>query len=284
MTPLANVLIPAWNEAAVISGILSRLAEASAQNRLRITVIANNCSDATSEVARETDPNAVVLQTPQGGKANAMNLGYQAALPGIPVVCVDADLLVSEANILALIAPLVDGSAEASCGQMAPDLSASSWIVKSFYKAWSLNPYFSRGKFGGLFAVSALGASRIFPLPPVTADDEWVRRSFTAQETAFIPEAHFVAKAPRDVFTLIRLRRRSLRGARAVREAVGQQAAENSASSMLKIAMRDPSLWVPMAIYIAIMLTVRVHLKFEPAKARTNWERDNANRTTGAHP
>jgi hypothetical protein len=166
---------------------------------------------------------------------------------------------------------------------MLPDLSASSWPVRAFYKAWALNPYFGRGKFGGLFALSPNGAARVFPLPAVTADDEWVRRAFEAQDISFVPESRFVAKAPQDVATLIRLRRRSLRGARAVRSAVGHNQSEGSAKAMLRHAAPRPSLWLPMAIYIAVMLLVRLQLRLEPASAKTLWERDTANRSVANH-
>ncbi len=282
MTPLANILIPAWNEATVISALLHRLAPASREGLLRVIVIANACTDDTAAVAQRADPSALVLETAEGGKANAMNLGYKLAVPDIPVVCVDADLVVSLDDILGLIAPLRSGLAHAACGQMVPDVARSSWAVRAFYQAWALNPYFAKGKFGGMFALSAEGAARVFPLPRVTADDEWVRRAFAPRDRAFVQTSRFFARAPRDLATLIRLRRRSLRGARAVRAVVGQTASEQSAGRMLSQALAKPSVWPGMVVYVLVMLLVRLQLRTESAEARKGWERDLGNRVAEA--
>jgi hypothetical protein len=163
---------------------------------------------------------------------------------------------------------------------MVPDVGRSSWTVRAFYKAWALNPYFSKGKFGGMFALSAEGAGRVFPLPRVTADDEWVRRAFAPAERAFVSGSRFFARAPKDLATLIRLRRRSLRGARAVRAVVGQTASENSVGIMLSQALIRPGLWPGMLIYILVMGIVRWQLKHETPAAQAVWERDTGNRTS----
>ena len=65
MTPLANVLIPAWNEGNVIAGLLTRLSRATSDGQLRVIVIANACTDDTAEVARKANPGALVLETPE---------------------------------------------------------------------------------------------------------------------------------------------------------------------------------------------------------------------------
>ncbi len=282
MTPLANVLIPAWNEGNLIAGLLIRLARATSEGQFRVIVIANACTDDTAEVARRANPSAMVLETPEGGKANAMNLGYKAAVPGVPVVCVDADLVVTADDILALITPLINGTAHAACGQMVPDVGGSSWAVRAFYQAWALNPYFAKGKFGGMFGLSAHGASRVFPLPRVTADDEWVRRAFAPEERAFVASSRFFARAPKDLATLIRLRRRALRGARAVRAVVGQTGSENSIGLMLSQVLRRPILWPGTVIFILVMGLVRWQLNRETLAEHAVWERDTGNRTSEA--
>lgn len=133
-----------------------------------------------------------------------------------------------------------------------------------------------------MFALSAQGAIRVFPLPRMTADDEWVRCAFAPAERAFLPASRFVARAQKDIATLIRLRRRSLRGARALRAVVGQTASENSLGTMLSQAIRRPDLWVGMLVYIVIMGIVRLQLKIETEEAQTVWERDTGNRTAEA--
>ncbi len=81
----ATVLIPAWNEAAVIGRTLAGLSPAA--NRLRIVVIANACTDATAARARQAAPGAVVLETPVPGKCAALNLGLSHAAPACRSWC-----------------------------------------------------------------------------------------------------------------------------------------------------------------------------------------------------
>ena len=46
----------------------------------------------TAARARATLPMAEVIETDRPGKCHALNLGYQAAGPDVPVVCMDADM------------------------------------------------------------------------------------------------------------------------------------------------------------------------------------------------
>ena len=273
MTARASVLIPAWNEAGVIAQTLTALRDP----RLHLIVIANACTDATAAVARGAAPQALVLETARSGKTHALNLGLTHALPGLPIVCLDADLATTPEMILSLVAAL--DPALAACGRMDVDASKSSVLVRAYMRGWALNPYFRNGKFGGLFALSGAGAAQEFPLPEVTADDEWIRRSFAPDEMAFVAACSFTARAPRDLATLIRVRRRSLRGARAV-QAAGLPA-DGGLKSMVKRALLRPSLWGDFAVFAAVMALVRMQLALEPRAARTAWERDTTNRPTG---
>lgn len=286
MIARATVLIPAWNEAGVIAQTLAPLCDP----RLHLVVIANACTDATAAVARAAAPQAVVLETPVPGKTNALNLGLAHGLPDLPVVCLDADLVTTPAMIMALVDAL--DSKPAACGRMRIDATRSSALVRAYMRAWVHNPYFDGGKFGGLFALSPAGVARVFPLPQVTADDEFIRRSFAADEIAFVPECSFTARAPRDLGTLIRVRRRSLRGARAVADQIAQTRggpvkgapAASGLRRMLRAALTRPARWPDLAVFIAVMAWVRVQLALEPRKAQTAWERDTSNRPAAPKP
>lgn len=283
MTPLATVLIPAWNEATVIARTLAGLQQGLARGRLRIVVIANACSDDTAHVARRAAPDALVIETPVPGKCHAINLGLTRAEPGRPVVFLDADLCVTASDVLALIAPLAAGSALAACGRMEVDASRASPLVRAWVRGWQINPYFARGKFGGLFALSPQGLDRVAPLPAVTADDEWIRRAFAPSEVAFVPACRFVALAPRSLPALIQTRRRALRGARAI-TAQGRAAPRGEGPrAMLRAALLRPSLWPDLAVFVAVMAWVRLCLALETGKAAT-WERDLTNRVPAANP
>ncbi|QYZ69218.1 glycosyltransferase family 2 protein [Neotabrizicola shimadae] len=279
--PVATVLVPAWNESGVIGRTLSGLLSSPAAETLRIVVIANACTDATAAVARAAAPQALVLETPVPGKCHALNLGLAHADPRLPVVVLDADLQVGAADVLALVAPLRAGQALAACGRMDLSTEGASAPVRAWARAWARNPYFARGKFGGLFALSPMGVRRVFPLPPVTADDEHIRRSFAPDEIALASECRFIARAPRTLAALIRTRRRSLRGTRALRAA---RPAGEGAHPMLRAALAHPAWWPDLAVFLGVAAWVRLLLALEPRSAARRWERDTTTRESVVQP
>lgn len=275
---VATILIPAHDEAAVIGRTLWYLSRGLPLTRFDVIVIANGCSDATAARARAALPQATVIETDRAGKCHALNLGYRMAAQTAPIICLDADLDVTAEALAALLKPIEDGIARAACGQMDVDTSAVSSSVRVFYQGWRANPYFARGKFGGLFALSPEGAARVFPLPNIIADDEFIRRSFAPEDIAFVSGCRFVARAPRTLASLLRVRRRSLRGARQV-AGLGKVSPERgSVRTMIRRALTSPADTLPVAFYLAVSIWVRVVLAVERAGAASRWERDLTSR------
>ncbi|SLN67523.1 N-glycosyltransferase [Falsiruegeria litorea R37] len=273
----ATILIPAHDEAEVIGRTLWFLSRGLRLDDFQVIVIANGCSDATAARARAALPQARIIETEQAGKCHALNLGYAAANTQAPIVCMDADLDVTAESVTALVAAVSDQDAMAACGKMKVDTAHASALVRAFYQGWRSNPYFDRGKFGGLFAVSASGAARVFPLPDVTADDEYVRRSFGEGQVATVPGCTFVARSPATLGALVNIRRRSLRGAREVAK-LGLPSPERIRRfRMLGRALSSPREALPIAVFLAVVTWVRLALVFEVAD-ETRWERDLTSR------
>jgi len=277
----ATILIPAHNEASVIGRTLLHLATGPARDEFKIVVIANGCSDATAMKARSVLPHAVVLETAIPGKCSALNYGLSEAVPGRPVICLDADIDVTLEALRALIAPLEAGNTLAACGRMDVHTSDSHALVRAYYNGWKTNPYFDRGKFGGLFAVSPRGVSRVFPLPDITADDEFVRRSFAFGEVAFVTDCRFTVRAPKTLRSLACVRRRSLRGAREVTSLGFRSPERGSAAVVLWRAVRDPRRLFPVFVYLAVNVWARIVLAREDANMNAGWERDLTTRVEG---
>ncbi|MBF2063314.1 MAG: glycosyltransferase [Calothrix sp. C42_A2020_038] len=98
------VLIPAHNEEAVINSTLTRLKSTSLPHE-KIVVIADNCTDATAEIARQARVTVIERQdSERRGKGYALDYGLKfiASDPPEVVVFVDADCLVQK-NALALL-------------------------------------------------------------------------------------------------------------------------------------------------------------------------------------
>jgi glycosyltransferase involved in cell wall biosynthesis len=277
----ATILIPAHNEAAVIGRTLWYLSRGLPLDAFRVVVIANGCTDATAARARTALPQAHVIETERAGKCHALNLGYAAAEPNAPVICLDADLDVTAEALSALLLPIREGRALAACGQMDVVTTGASPAVRAFYRGWRTNPYFAHGKFGGLFALSADAAAHVFPLPEVTADDEFIRRSFSSSDIAFVPACRFAARAPATLASLVRVRRRSLRGAREVSRMGKASPERGSARAMIGRAVTSPADALPVVVFLVVTVWVRVSLLLEQVRPAARWERDLTTRVAG---
>ena len=277
----ATILIPAHNEAAVIGRTLLHLSNGLLRDEFKIVVIANGCSDTTAAKARSLLPRGVVIETAIPGKCNALNLGLNEAERDRPVICLDADVDVTLETLLALIEPLENGAALTACGRMDVHTCDAHPMVRAYYNGWKNNPYFDRGKFGGLFAVSPKGAERVFPLPHITADDEFVRRSFAPHEIAYVERCRFTARAPKSLSSLARVRRRSLRGAREV-SALGLPSPERgSVGVVLWRSICNPRRLYPVSVYVAVNAWARMADVCSTTGANTHWERDLTTRIGG---
>ena len=276
---IPTILIPAHDEAAVIERTLKLMVIGMLRREFNIVVIANACTDDTAAIVRQIAPDAMVIETPRVGKTHALNIGRMAAPPGAPLIFLDADLDVTAESLRSLVTPLLNGKALAACGRMEVLTEYSSSIVRAFYRGWRLNPYFRNGKFGGLFALSHEGAARVFPLPNVIADDEYVRRSFSQSETVFVPQCVFTARAPTRLSSPLSARKRSLRGARAIARLGRPTPERHSGRAMVRQVLRRPSEFYSFAVFVAITTWTRFLLAFEGKRASTRWERDISSRS-----
>ncbi|WP_293336771.1 glycosyltransferase family 2 protein [Microcoleus sp. CAWBG58] len=93
--PKVAVLIPAYNEAAGIAATISTiLPQLTPQDRL--LVIADNCTDATAEIARNSGASAIERHdTERKGKGYALDFGLQSIASDPPevIIMVDADCI-----------------------------------------------------------------------------------------------------------------------------------------------------------------------------------------------
>ena len=277
MTLRATVLVPAHNEAAVIARTLAPLCELARQGTIKIIVLANGCTDDTACKARQACPAAEVVEIAAAGKTTALNLGQALAVPGAPILCLDADLHLEPAALMALVAA-IDAGADAAVGQMTVDFAKASAPVRAFQRAWTRNPYFAKGKFGGVFALSFATARTLFPLPEVTGDDEFLRRSLDPARVAYVPDCRFVAQSPRTLRSLVATRKRALRGARQVAALGLANPTRRSAIAMLRASMGSPGQALDLAVFLAVSSLARLSLALERRNAPSRWERDLTSR------
>ncbi|MET0271924.1 MAG: polysaccharide deacetylase family protein, partial [Phenylobacterium sp.] len=102
--PLVSVLIPCFNEAAVIAASVHRIL-ASRWPRLEVLVLDDGSSDGTAAVVREAfadEPRVTLRSFENGGKARALNRGLLEARGEI-IVALDADTLFPPDTIARLV-------------------------------------------------------------------------------------------------------------------------------------------------------------------------------------
>jgi cellulose synthase/poly-beta-1,6-N-acetylglucosamine synthase-like glycosyltransferase len=148
--PSIAVLMPAHNEAVIIEQTLKPLlAQLAPQDRL--IVIADNCSDETAAIARNLGATVIERQDNQKrGKGYALDFGlkYLQAAPPEVVVMVDADCLVLDGAIEAIVRqaltqfrPVQATYLMASAGKKKPKEAVSSlaFMVKNLVRPSGLN-------------------------------------------------------------------------------------------------------------------------------------------------
>ena len=195
--PTVSVLLPAWNEAAMLGRCLDSLLAIDWPG-LEIVVCAGG-SDGTLEIARSyAGPRVTVLeQHPGEGKEVALRRCF-AASHGEIIYLTDADCIVPEDAFRAVIAPLVDGEADAATGTSAPPPEQRSSAF-TFYQ-WSIvraverrRPRESTGLLGRNCAVrrEALMQTGAFGEPvPIGTDYHLAKMLMTIGRTiVFVPAA-----------------------------------------------------------------------------------------------
>lgn len=264
LTPRLSVIIPASNEAGYIGACLNALFASGALDAECI-VVANGCRDATAAVAQGFAVHATaagwaltVIDVPQGGKPNALNIGDTAARGRLRAY-LDADVVVSPPLMAQLIAALgADAPTYATGTAHIP--RAQSWVTRAYARFWQRLPFAqSRAPGYGLFAVNAAARARWGDFPAIISDDTFVRLQFNAQERVQVP-ARYDWPMIEGFSALTRVRRRQDAGVAEIDRLypallARESKARLSKTDLLALALRDPMGFVT---YAAVSVAVRL--------------------------
>ena len=113
--PTLTVVVPVFNEAATVRELLRRVLAAPVEKE--VVVVDDGSSDGTREILAsiEAPDVRVILHERNRGKGAALRTGFSAAR-GRVVVVQDADLEYDPAEFPVLLAPILDGRADAVFG------------------------------------------------------------------------------------------------------------------------------------------------------------------------
>lgn len=274
--PKISILIPAHNEADYIGPCLAALFASDPlpnASLVEVLVLANGCSDATAELARNqaTPKNwqVKVLELPQGGKLGALTVG-DAEARGDVLIYLDADVAVAP-ELIGQIAQTLAGS-QPRYASGTPEISpAKSMITQAYARFWVQLPFVRDGVPGfGLFAMNRVGRERWQDWPDIIADDTFARLSFPPDERVKLP-GRYCWPLVEGFRNLTRVRRRQNAGVRELAERFPHLLANDdkrriSMTKLLGLAARDP---LGFCIYALVSVAVKTPL----FRSQNRWTR-----------
>lgn len=282
-TVTMSVVIPAHNEAAVITRLLRSFSEDPRSAQLQIVVVPNGCTDDTAAQAAAFSPPVAVSTLAEASKIAALRECDRVATE-FPRAYVDADVTVSVQTLLALADALAQpGAPMVASPFLVVDTEGASWPVRSFFRIWALTEYRQTGLVGaGIYALSAEGRGRFTDWPQVIADDRFIQQLFLPAERLVLRDHSFSVRSPRNLRSHLRREIRIARGNLQLPATV-QRAAQPRARrhfALLWRVARRPLVWPDFVTYFLITLAVRMLTRRQVARgSSTGWNRDESTRT-----
>jgi len=275
---MGSIVIPAYNEQAVIGRTLRSLLSSVGQAEHEIVVVCNACRDATAGVAREFSPRVQVIETDQPGKCHAINLG-ERYLTTFPRIYLDADIEISGTLVPDLMAALDTEQPRAAWSDAHYDLDQSSWPVRAFYRVWTALPYNQPGRIGvGVYAMNAAGRARFGEFPDIISDDGFVRGQFPrAEERLIVRSCQTRVRAPHDAESLINVMTRSRVGVYELGEKYPELLAGHRSPKepAWKLPLRR---WIDLPIYVWIVWQTKRLAKQRRRNQSALWDHDATTR------
>lgn len=278
---MATVIVPAHNEASVIENCLNSIINQKGIDH--IIVPCNGCTDGTVELVRTKFPSVICLYIEKPSKTNALNVAEEKAKElgvSYPIFYIDADTQLSE-NAIQHITKSMDGSTiQLAAPTPIIDTSHSSWLVKTYYKVWLNLPYIKEGVIATCsFIVSENGRKRFDKFADVIGDDGYIRGHFKNSEISNIDGAEVFITAPKDIFSLIKIKTRARLGnmellARKMCPVIEKKDYGN----IMKNRLLSKE-FVPTSIYIVIAMIIRIRAKLQFKQLENyEWEKDTSSR------
>lgn len=274
------VIVPAYNEAAVIERTLAPLSRAAVDGFIELIVVCNGCTDDTADVARSV-PGVQVVELEQGSKPAALNTGDEVASLW-PRMYLDADIQVSVTAVLTVLDRLARGDVLAARPASRYDSDGASALVRSYYRARQRIPQPKPALWGaGIYGLSSQGHERFGVFPHLTGDDLFVDAQFDPYEKVVVQTDPSVVNTPADARSLLAILRRGQRGGAELLASENGRAGNMrrtgpaTARSLLR-SIRGPRSAGDAAVYIGMAAAARRSARGAPV-----WERDESSRSGG---
>lgn len=211
ITRRGSVIVPAFNEAAVIERTLRPLSQAAVDSFIELIVVCNGCTDDTAERARKI-PGAQVVELDIGSKTLALNTGDELATLW-PRLYLDADIGITATAVIAVLDRLSQGDVLAARPAFRYDSHGASLLVRSYYRARRrMSLHQDALWWAGVYGLNQQGHQRFGRFPDVTGDDMFVDTQFGQHEKTVVQTDPSVWRTPSDAKSLLAILRRHHRG------------------------------------------------------------------------
>lgn len=267
---LGCVIIPAHDEAAVITRVIGPLAELAASGRIELVVAANGCHDDTVSIASRFE-GVRVLDLPNPSKPAAMREADREATSW-PRVYLDADVECPATSLIAVLELLgADGAILAARPAFRYETVGASTTVRSYYRARGRIPALNAAMWGaGVYALSRRGHERLGEFPDATADDLVIDRLFSPEEKRVLSVEPVIVRTPRTTSALLATLRR-------VRSGNGEQGVDSGGSTLGGLIRSIRGLRSAIDACVYLLISARARLRSSAPTSR--WERDDTSRT-----
>lgn len=274
-----SVVVPAHDEEALIAGAVRAIASAE----IDLIVVANGCTDATAERAREAGVPLRVIELSDASKIGALNAGSAAARVS-PIAFVDADVTVAGADLVTLARRLAEHPEAEVAAPTMRVLPSNSWWVRQYYRIWALTEYRTRGHIGsGIYMLTRRGRERVAQLPDIIADDLFVQQHFAPGERLTPTDLEFSVRAPGTLVSLVRRNTRIAAGNQQLAQMYPElkpAPTSTGARVILRAVWWRPALWPGFLVYAWVYAAAhRGARRLRQQGLRVDWGRDDTTRS-----
>jgi glycosyltransferase involved in cell wall biosynthesis len=274
---LGSIVIPAYNEGAVIERCLDEVFDGLDPSEVEVVVACNGCTDDTVDRARSSGYPVRVLDLPEAGKIGALNAG-EDSLTALPRLYLDADVSINGRTVRNVLEATA-GGAVAARPRITFDTSRSSRLVRRYYAARERLPgVMSELCTAGVYALSATARARFDHFPEVIADDLFAARIIRDDEVEIVDGDPVVVHVPRTAPALVAVLKRVYRGNRELADERPDLAAPTTSSTARDLLTlgRTRGHRLDALVYGAFALGARVAIAVDRNPVR--WERDDTSR------
>jgi glycosyltransferase involved in cell wall biosynthesis len=277
---LGSVIIPAHNEALVISRCLDTLLDGFKPGEIDVIVVCNGCTDRTADIARSTGHPVRILEVDIASKIAALRAGEKNAT-AFPRLYLDADVILTGVAARRVLEYLRSTDSLVARPPIKYDTERSSLLVRSYYRTRVKVPSVMSAVWGaGNYGLSAAGRARFADYPDVIADDLFVDQHFTRAEIMIVDAPPAIVTVPRRTADLLRILRRTYRGNTENHAISTDQVDRSSTTSstsreLRRLALAGPMQALDVFTYATLAMLARITLS---VAASRGWERDNGSR------